>query len=55
MVLQGVITELSEKLAPNLYQKNTIIDITVEKVLYIDMEGALYGMIKSALLFYLNM
>ena len=52
MVLRGVLAELMVKVDPKLYTKYVIHDKKGRMVLYVTMQKALYGMLKSALLFY---
>ena len=52
MILQGVLTELMVKVDPKLYHKYVIYDSKGRMILYVEMQKALYGMLKSALLFY---
>jgi len=51
MKMKGLLAELMVKTDPKIYRKN----VTIEKgrqVLYLRLQKALYGMMKSALLFY---
>jgi hypothetical protein len=52
MILQGVLAELMVKVDPKLYRKYVIYDSKGRMILYVEMQKALYGMLKSALLFY---
>lgn len=52
MKLTGKLVELMVKTAPNTYQKFVTKDSTGHPVLYVQLQKALYGMLKSALLFY---
>ena len=52
MILQGVLAELMVKVEPELYRKYVIYDSKGRMILYVKMQKALYGMLKSVLLFY---
>ncbi len=52
MMLKGQLAELMVKIAPQIYRKYLVIASKGEKILYMYMSKALYGMLKSALLFY---
>lgn len=52
MKMTGRLAELMVKTAPSLYRKFVIEDATGKPVLYVQLQKALYGMLKSALLFY---
>eukprot|EP00957_Ditylum_brightwellii_P054951 4164505-Ditylum_brightwellii.AAC.1 len=52
MVLEGKLAELLVKTAPNLYRKYLGVGKDNKPVLYIQLQKALYGCLKSALLFY---
>ncbi len=52
MVLKGKLAELMELVAPHIYQKHITIDNRGEPMLYVKLHKALYGLLKSALLFY---
>jgi hypothetical protein len=51
MRMNGTLAELMAKMDPKLYQKY-LSDEKGKKVLYLRLRNALYGMMKSALLFY---
>jgi hypothetical protein len=51
MRMNGLLAELMAKTDPKLYQKY-LTDEKGKKVLYLRLQKALYGMMKSALLFY---
>ncbi len=51
MRMNGMLAELMAKTDPKLYRKN-LTDEKGKKVLYLHLQKALYGMMKSALLFY---
>jgi hypothetical protein len=51
MQMNGTLAELMAKTDPKLY-RNYLIDKKGKKVLYLHLQKALYGMLKSALLFY---
>jgi hypothetical protein len=51
MRMNGTLMELMAKIDPKLYRKY-LIDEKGKKVLYLRLQKALYGMMKSALLFY---
>lgn len=52
MMLKGRLTELMVTVDPSLYQKYITVDSKGEAILYVQMHKALYGMLRSALLFY---
>ncbi len=52
MRLDGVLLELMVTIAPNIYCKYITTNAKGKPVLYVQLEKALYGMMKSALLFY---
>jgi hypothetical protein len=52
MRLDGILAELMVKVAPKLYRKYTTTNAKGKLVLYVQLEKAFYGMMKSVLLFY---
>jgi hypothetical protein len=52
MRLDGILAELMVKIAPHMYQKFVTTNTKGKLVLYVQHEKAVYGMMKSALLFY---
>jgi hypothetical protein len=52
MRLDGILAELMVKVAPSLYRKYITTNAKGKSVLYVKLEKAVYGMMKSALLFY---
>ena len=52
MVLKGRLAELMVQVAPNLYRKYITVDRKGTTILYVKMQKALYGLLRSALLFY---
>ena len=52
MVLKGRLAELMVQVAPNLYRKYITVDRKGMAILYVKMQKALYGLLRSALLFY---
>jgi hypothetical protein len=52
MRLRGKLAELMVKVAPKIYFKYVIINRKGEKVLYVRLLNALYGIMKAALLYY---
>lgn len=52
MKMTGHLAELMVKTAPSIYRKYIIEDSSGRPVLYVQLQKALYGMLKSALLFY---
>ena len=52
MVLKGRLAELMVQVAPNLYRKYITVDRKGVAILYVKMQKALYGLLRSALLFY---
>lgn len=55
MVLKGELCELMVKAAPELYTEYVTVGKNGKRMLYVEMQKALYGMLKSALLFYLKL
>ncbi len=51
MCLDGILAELMVKVAPSMYRKYVTTNAKEKSVLYIQLEKAVYGMMKSALLF----
>ncbi len=52
MRLDRILAELMVKIAPKLYRRFITMNAKGKSVLYIQLEKAVYGMMKSALLFY---
>jgi len=52
MQLDGILAELMVKIAPTLYHKYVTTNAKGKSVLYVQLENAVYGMMKSAILFY---
>jgi hypothetical protein len=52
MVLKGRLAELMVQVAPNLYRKYITVDRKGMAILYVKMQKALYGLLRSAFLFY---
>jgi hypothetical protein len=52
MILKGRLAELMVQVAPNLYRKYITVDRKGTAILYVKMQQALYGLLRSALLFY---
>ena len=52
MHLDGILAELMVKVAPGIYRKFITVNAKGKLVLYVQLEKAVYGMMKSALLFY---
>ncbi len=52
MHLDGILAELMVKVAPKIYPKFITVNAKGKSVLYVQLEKAVYGMMKSALLFY---
>jgi hypothetical protein len=52
MTLRGRLAELLLKTAPNIYRKYITLDSDNHPVLYVLLQKALYGCLRSALLFY---
>ena len=52
MVLKGRLAELMVQVAPNLYRKFVMVDKRNTPILYVKIQKALYGLLRSALLFY---
>ncbi len=52
MVLKGRLAELMVQVAPILYRKYISVDRKGTAILYVKMQKAMYGLLRSALLFY---
>ncbi len=52
MVLKGRLAQLMVQVTPNLYMKYISVDRRGTAILYIKMQKAIYGLLRSALLFY---
>ncbi len=52
MILKGQRAKLMVQVAPNLYRKYISVDRTGKAILYVKMQNAIYGLLRSALLFY---
>jgi len=52
MILKGRLAKLMVQVAPNLYRKYITIDWKGKAILYVKMQKAIYGLLRSALLFY---
>jgi hypothetical protein len=52
MILKGRLAELMVPVAPNLYRKYISVDRKGTAILYVKMQKAIYGLLRSALLFY---
>ncbi len=52
MILKGKLAELMEIVAPHIYRKHITTDNRGQPILYVHLHKALYGLLKSALLFY---
>jgi hypothetical protein len=52
MVLKGRLAELMVQVVPNLYSKYITVDRKGTAILYVKMQKAPYGLLRSALLFY---
>jgi hypothetical protein len=52
MRLDGILAELMVKVAPNIYRQYVTQNAKGKPVLYVQLEKTVYGMMKSALLFY---
>ena len=52
MVLRGPLAELMALTAPQVYRKFVTVDANGRQILYVKLQKALYGLLKSALLFY---
>jgi hypothetical protein len=52
MRLDGILAELMVRVSPKIYHKFITINAKGKSVLYVQLEKAVYGMMKSALLFY---
>ncbi len=52
MILKSRLAELMVKVAPNLYSKYISVDAKGSAILYLKMQKAIYGLLRSALFFY---
>jgi len=52
MVLKGRLAELTVQVAQNLYRKYITVNRKGTAIHYVKMQKALYGLLRSALLFY---
>ena len=52
MLLEGTLAELMERVAPQIYSKYVTVGKNGKKMLYVRLRKAVYGCLKSALLFY---
>jgi hypothetical protein len=52
MILKGKLADLMVQVAPNLYRKYITVDRKGTAILYVKMQKAMYGLLRSALLFY---
>ncbi len=52
MILKGRLTELMVQVAPILYRNYISVDRKGTAILYVKMQKAIYGLLRSALLFY---
>ena len=52
MILKGRLAELMVQVAPDLYRKCISVDSKGTAMLYVKMQKAIYGLLRSALLFY---
>jgi hypothetical protein len=52
MILKGRLAELMVQVAPNLYRKYISVDRKGRAILHVKMQKAIYGLLRSALLFY---
>ena len=52
MLLRGRLAELMVQVHPKIYQKYVIYDKNNQSLLYVKLSKAIYGLLKSALLFY---
>ena len=52
MILKGPLVELMVQVAPNLYLKYITVNRKNTPILYVKMQKVLYGLLRSALLFY---
>ena len=52
LMLDGILAELMVKVEPSLYRKYITTNAKGKPIFYVQVEKAVYGMMKSALLFY---
>jgi hypothetical protein len=55
MTLRGRFVDLMVNNAPNIYRKYITLNANNKSVLYVKLQKALYGCIRSALLVYMNL
>ena len=55
MLLRGTLSEMMVMVDPKIYHKFVTYDRKGLEILYVKMNKALYGFLKSALLFYKNL
>ena len=55
MVFKGRLVELMVQVAPNLYRKYITVNRKGTAILYVKIQKALYGLLRSALLFYMKL
>jgi hypothetical protein len=52
MVLKGELADMMIQIAPQVYRKFVTVDKKGTKVLYVNLQKALYGLMRASLLFY---
>jgi flavoprotein len=52
MVLKGDLADVMVQIAPEVYMKNITTDKKGTKILYVELQKALYGLMQASLLFY---
>jgi hypothetical protein len=52
MVLKGDLAEIMIQVAPEVYRKYVAADKKGNKILYVKLQKALYGLMRASLLFY---
>jgi hypothetical protein len=52
MVLKGELADMMVQLAPQIYRKYITVDRKGTRILYVNLQKALYGLMRASLLFY---
>ncbi len=55
MILKWRLAELMVQVAPNLYRKYISVNRRATAILYVKMQKVIYGLLRSALLFYMKL
>ena len=54
MIMRGILVELFPNIYPKLYRELVVLEKTV-KLIYVKPQKALYGLLRSAFMFYLKL